>query len=317
MYFPYLYARQSELLALGSMVSDHRSLNSLIPIVEPVLSSNAQLIRLLNRYGDADLALGIVLNPDKHELSTSAAYQSWLNDVLPVVNKHQSIIPVFRCYQGITFQEIDKFVQYFSGRGIALAYSSPTLSDSEISALAARANVRFHIILDRKIGQHAASLLPRQKIVDLVDNFNKLSRNADYRGPEFFTDQHYAHAQDGLGGFGDYCSIGSDLSVSGGPAAAVAIHTVYKEEDGDIWVEHFVSNDTEREIGDAASKFVQAATKLVAAARSRPREFGRNFALDEFSKHVAASHFPNLAKSKELQIAHHICLVLDVVDGVL
>ncbi|EED65683.1 sce7725 family protein [Comamonas testosteroni] len=317
MYFPYFYARQSELLALASMIDDHRSLENLVPVIEPVLAATPRVNKLLRSYSESGNRLGIVLNPDKHELASPHAVKTWLNETIPIVDANPNLLPVLRCVPGVTHQYVDGFLKRFSQREVALAYSSPTLSDVEISDLAARSNVRFHIIQDRKIGQHSFDLLPRNKLVHINDNFNKLSRNADYRAPEFFTDQHRTFRTGGFAGFGDYCSVGRELSVSGGPAAAVAIHAVYKNPNGDIWVEHFVSDDTDRSVGDTAEKFLQAAAKLVAAAIARPREFGQNFALDEFRRHVSSRHFPNLAKNKELQIAHHICLTLDVVNHVL
>ncbi len=105
------------------------------------------------------------------------------------------------------------------------------------------------------------------------------------------------------------------MAIGGGPAAAVAIHAAFKHKSTDIWVEHFVSDDTDIAVGSTASKFLQAARKLVKAAKARPSEFGKNFALDEFEQYIKASHFPNLGKSKELQISHHICLMLDVLSG--
>ncbi|WP_425258146.1 hypothetical protein ACPOLB_21805 [Rubrivivax sp. RP6-9] len=60
---------------------------------------------------------------------------------------------------------------------------------------------------------------------------------------------------------------------------------------------------------------MQAAKKLTAAAKSRPKQFGKNFALDEFSLYASSNHFHGLPKNKELQMSHHICLMLDVLVG--
>jgi hypothetical protein len=315
MYFPYLYARQSELLALRAMVADARSPDRLVPILEPALSNTSGIKKSLELHGKAGRRVAVVWNPDKHELQTGAAVKAWRKDVLPVINAHNSILPAFRCTPGVTKAEVDAFVAGFPGRDVLVAYSSPSFSDAEVTALAGTASIKFHVVLNGKMSAHQQALLPKGKRVDLQDRFNKLARNADYGSPEFFTDRNNTYKKDGWAGYGDYCSIGSDLAIGGGPAAAVAIHAVYKHPSTDIWVEHFVSDDTDIAVGDTASKFVQAAKKLVKAAKSRPAEFGKNFALAEFEQHVKANHFPGLGKSKELQISHHLCLMLDVLSG--
>lgn len=315
MYFPYLYARQSELLALRAMLDDHRSLDRLVPVIEPAVANTAAVKKAIEEYGKKGRRLAVVLNPDKHELGHAAAGNAWRKDVVPVIRAHPSILPAYRCTPGVSKVQVDAFATQFPDRDLLLAYSSSSLSDVEVTALAGVANIRYHVVLNGKMSAHQQALLPNTKRVDLQDRFNKLGRNADYGSPEFFTDRSNTFVPDGWVGFGDYCGIGSDLVIGGGPAAAVAIHAVFKHPSGDVWIEHFVSDDTDIAVGDTAGKFLQAARKLVKAAKARSGEFGKNYALDEFEQHVKASHFPNLGKSKQLQISHHMCLMLDVLSS--
>ncbi|MCY1282686.1 hypothetical protein D9M68_500030 [compost metagenome] len=105
--------------------------------------------------------------------------------------------------------------------------------------------------------------------------------------------------------------------MGGGKPGAVAIHATYKNKNSDIWVEHFISDETDRDIGDASSKFREAVVKLVSSVNKRPREFGNNSALDAYRDHVANGTFPGLPKNKELQIYHHICLMLGAIERTL
>lgn len=116
-------------------------------------------------------------------------------------------------------------------------------------------------------------------------------------------------------GFGDYAAIGSAFTPGGAQPAAVAIHAIYKHKSGDVWIEHFVSDDTDKDVGSTEDKFLQAARKLVKATKVRPKEFGANFALDEYAALVGAHHFPGLGTNKVLQVEHHICLMLDLLSG--
>lgn len=99
-------------------------------------------------------------------------------------------------------------------------------------------------------------------------------------------------------------------------AAAVAIHAIFKDAKlGDIWIEHFVSDDTDIDVGSAASKYLEAVAKIAKAGRSRKAEFGVNRALKEYGEDHRNQYFPGLGKSKERQIYHHIAAMHDVLTG--
>lgn len=317
MYFPFLYAKRSELLALNSMLKDHRPLGNLVPVLEPVNSNPTDLVRCLKAYGSAARPIVTIINADKHELGDKESRNLWRKKLLPTFETYPSLIPAYRCHSKTTQTNVNTFFKLFPNRNVAVIYASSGLNDAETQALVSEKRVSFHIVVNGKMTSSQQKLLPRQKFVDIRDDFNKLARNADYGGPEWFTDRHKTYASRGMG-FGDYATIGSLFQVGGTTPHAVAIHASYKNgANHDIWVEHFVSDDKQKEIGDVASKFVQAAGKLVSASRGRPGEFGTNFALDQYSRQVAASSHPGLGKNKEQQIAHHICLMLDVLSGAL
>lgn len=316
MYFPYLYGRRSELLALRAMLADHRSLDSLLPVIEPVVSKPSDLVKCIEAFGKKDERLAVLLNPDKHELAGGGNHV-WRKAVVAAIKAVDSVLPALRCSPGTTKAQVDAFIAEFPDHEVVLAYSSPALTDAEMTALAGRADVKYHLVLNGKLSALKQGLLPIGKRVLVEDRFNKLARNADYGVPEFFTDRHSTYKKDKWAGFGDYTCLGSEFVPGGGAPSAVAVHACYKHNATEVWVGHYVSDDIEKDVGTTASKFVQAAKKLVRAANARPNQFGANFALDEFELHVNANHFPGLGKSKQLQISHHLCVTLDVVDGVI
>nr|WP_278249012.1 sce7725 family protein [Paenalcaligenes suwonensis] len=146
------------------------------------------------------------------------------------------------------------------------------------------------------------------------DDFQRKARNADYEGIEFFTDRHLSFLSEGVG-FGDYTVLGATFEGGGGPAAAVAIHGTFKGQGGAVWVEHFVSDDTERNVGTVGGKYLQAAGKLVLRARHAPEMFGNDKALQSFAADVVALHYPGLGKSKERQIYHHVALMYQLLTN--
>lgn len=307
MYFPYLYARQSEMLALRSLRDNYPLRDVVIPILEPVNRAHAPLHRLLNAFGEANDNLIVVTNPYQHEFH-GRGLDGWIEPIGEAIDAHGSLIPGLLCTQATTVEQIRDFLVQYQRRDVALLYMNTRLTEANAQRLADRANIRFHISLQERMSAAHRALLPRAKVVDIRDDFQRKARNSDYEGIEFFTDRHLDFREVAVG-FGDYTVLGATFEAGGGPAAAVAIHGTFKEQGGDVWVEHFVSDDIELNVGTVGEKFLQAAGKLVARAQEFPRKFGNDEALQDYAADVAAEHFPGLGKSKERQIYHHLALM--------
>jgi hypothetical protein len=314
MYFPYVFGRQSELLAIRSLCEICNQTGLVVPLIEPVNANPDDLIRCLDKAGKASLRLVVIMNPHQGEFSIGGI-TAWAKAVDPVMSKYATLMPALSCGPATDLNKINQFRKRYAGSQIALVYTSPDLSDAEFSELAKHSDVSFHIVIHGKMSAAHKALLPKKKLVDIRDYFNKKARNADYGGRELFTDSHKTFKSNGAG-FGDYTIVGAVFDPGGGKPGAVAIHAIYKNsKNGDIWIDHFVSDDVDRDIGDAAGKYLQAAKKLVASLKARKAEFGTNAALAAHIADVQASHFPGLPKSKERQIHHHIALVHDILTG--
>lgn len=316
MYSPYLYARASELLALRNLLKNDVDLSALLPILEPVVANVSSLLRCMDEFGKAERPLIIVVNPLQNEFHDNVgAQQQFRADLDGVFARYPSLIPGYLVGPHSTKAKIENFCDKYAGRALALLYSSTPLDDAEFKSVISNARVAYHAVLNERIAAAQVAMLPKEKLIDVRDEFNKLPRNADYDGAEFFTDRH-KNIGKSFAVIGDYTITGRVLEVGGGKPGAIAIHATYKnQKTADVWVEHFVSDDRDRDIGDAASKFLQAARKLVGQAKKRPREFGSDAALDMYAEHVENGTFSGLPKNKEYQLYHHICLMLSVVTG--
>jgi hypothetical protein len=314
MYFPYLYGRQSELRALQAANLKYCKTGKVIPVIEPVVQKPNDLIRCVEQLGQAGTAVIVTLNPNQGDFKAGAS-ASWLQALDGAIAKHLSVIPALKCGPQTSIKFIEGFLAKYAGRNVALMYSNPSLTDAEIAKLTGISNVVAHICLQGKMTGVQRTLLPIAKAVDIVDSFNKQPRNADYSGIEPFTDRHKNYSTTGVG-FGDYTVTGNLFLEGGGKVAAVALHATYKHPvNKDIWVEHFVSDDVDINTGSAASKYLEAATKLAAAAALRKNEFGVNDALIDYATDLQIGHYPGLGKSKQRQIYHHIAVVHDILHG--
>lgn len=314
MYVPYMYGRQYELLAIRMMLADtERDLGMLMPLVEPVMSQVSGLRRCVEECGEAEQSMGLIVNPHRHQLQTAQARAAWQHEAWRMIDDALHVVPFFRCDQTTGRREIEAFIRRFHGRSAGIAYFGIGLRDADVRWISAHPSVSFHVVDTDHVAEAVWQQMS-ERLIALKDCFRRLARNADYDGVELFTDRHRTFRGRALG-IGDYLCLGREFIDGGSTPGAVAIHAAYKHSrGGDLWVEHFVSDDRTRGEGDTAGKFVQAARKLAAAVRRRPAEFGTNPALREYARLVRAEEFPGLPTNKKLQMVHHMCLMLDVMQ---
>lgn len=295
------------------MLTARRDLELLLPIIEPVNRDISDLSRCLAFCEEASQPVAVITNPNLHQLTQMPA--GWQAGVNALLMASPAALPALKCGPNTTAANVSAFFRSMAGRDVAIVHAGSALSQADFNALVGERTVRFHIVLANTIPAAQYSAIPRSKRVVINDPFIRQARNADYDGTEFFSDAYKNFARTGVG-FGDFMCIGAGFQPGGGAPAAVVIHAVFKaRESGDIWIQHFLSDDVERDQGDTAGKFLQASAKLVQAVRRRPREFGDNPALAAYRVHVQNGHFPQLGKNKELQMVHHMCLMLDVLSG--
>jgi hypothetical protein len=307
MYFPYLYGRRFELLALRSASTEFPLAGTIAPVIEPVRENPADLKRCLQALGATHVRAVVISNPsqgDFRDHSPAALLRALAEDF----TEHRSLLPGLLCDQRVRAHDMAAFLGRHPDRDVALLYSGSQLTVEELRRVTAEHRVRFHINVRDHMPANLRAILPRGKAVDIRDRFNLRPRNADYVGIEYFTDAHLIFRENAVG-FGDYSVIGSAFHVGGGPAHAVAIHAVFRQaETGQVWVEHFVSDDVDPDVGSVEEKFHQAAAKLVRAIHRRRAEFGLNSALDAYAANVGANHFPGLGENKRREIHHHLAI---------
>jgi hypothetical protein len=297
MYFPYVYGRRSELLAVRNVSPKYLVSGKVIPVIEPVVVKPADLIKCIEEVGQRQQRAIVIMNPSQGEFKGKAA-SPWATSIDAAAAKFQTIIPGFLCRPGTTPSDISTFFAKYPHREVALLYLNSGLPDATVGSLAAVPNVSYHIVLQGKMPATQLSMLPPSKTIHIADHFNKQLR-------------HKSFSTHGIG-FGDYTITGSEVQLGGGQPGAVAVHITYKSAaDGNIWVQHFVSNDTEIGVGTTDAKFLQAISKFVTDYHLRKSEFGANPAINAYLTNHSNSHFPGLGKNKELQIHHHIARIHD------
>lgn len=305
MYFPILRGRQNELIAIRELVEEGR-LGSIIPIIEPVKASST-LLKSLTSFMENGQECYVVMNPSvgvfDRELQLTPTFESGYWDLM-----REGVTYLRPCFyvsddlreslQDVQRQKIDTV-------GAGIIYNR---SKDDIFRQVTRDN-SFGICLVNDSARRQVRTLDR---VLLSDSFNARTRNADYRdeSDEFFSEDHLYYSVDGYMGFSDYSVVGSAYSEGGFRPRAVALHVVYEQGDGSLYIHHAVSNDSQFE--DIAALYHSALENLFSWVDGRRETISNTLGLQRLRDSLNSGTFPGLGMAKRWTIMHHLELVSDL-----
>lgn len=301
MYFPYLYGLASELLALRDLVGSEYA-GPVLPIIEPVKSDTANLRRALEAIDGSSLQAVVVTNPSLGELRTAAAQRAWSLEAAPIVRRTHAI-PAIEVDASTSASQVRSFVDSFPTGDLAVSARAGGAALAAIVAgeMAGRATriVCHHDVDDADFSAEFGV----SNVIRLNDSFNRQPRNADYEGAEWFSSANRSFGPAGRPGFGDYTVMSPlPMDTRGGPAGAVVVHATYIDGSGDLWVEHYVSDTTDRDEGTAAEKLLEALAKL----RPDRSKYLDSPGMSSFDSIRDLSSRTSLSMNKRLQISHHL-----------
>ena len=309
MYYPFLRGRQNELLALQELLDKNILSSNVVPIIEPVKLSPT-LIKTIEKFKENNRSLIIIRNPIVGSLYSDAKQKK--NE--RYVAKLQELL---RETEGVIKRGL-----YFNDRGIKITgdYKQNTIDFENVFVICENPDniKKFNAVFE---GLGSPVLVPdgrsfrridRNKIL-IEDNFKKKLRNSEYlkEDDEFFTDTHLYYGTEGYVGFSDYSIIGKEYSESGFAPYAVAIHIVYYNNENELRIHHFVSDDNE-DYSDPAGKFYQALSKLHQWNREHKMD---TLAIQQFERIYETEGYPGLGVIKRLSIMHHLELISRFMDG--
>lgn len=318
MYVPYFYGSQFELLAIRALAPKIATASGagklVVPLIEPV-RLNQSLSTSLPLIGQSAIPFFLVVNPQSGEVVGdikgvhNATFGAFSQDLA-------NSIPTYIVTEGTTATDINTFATAYPSHSVAFVVAEWVRNASAVgAAINAVPNLRDVLY----VGQ-GALLTNRQHFtpttgVLIEDGFKKKGKNAEYGTSSHFSDLHNRYKVAGYTGFGDYTTVGEGFSGSGGPAAAVAIHVTEKDvASGTLNTLHFVSTAKTGAGVNVSGKFVDAVQQLRKyVSTPPPRKFPYSDAVTEFVDLANRAHFPNLGKSKELSMRHHLELMIDEV----
>ncbi|MEP7765024.1 sce7725 family protein [Sanguibacter sp. 25GB23B1] len=306
MYFPYLYGRGAELLALRDVSERLHDWNT-VPVVEPTKIDGAALVRCLAGLRTGGARCHLVVNPSHGEFKAGIP-AAWTTQMAGYIADQSVVIPTFQISAPSDGHGLSRFLADFAGREVGVVVRSADVGPANLAAALVGASAR--VFLHTSSNPHSfLSVSALVGAVPIENQFNVQARNADYNGSEWFTSSHRLFLDAKRSGFSDFTLLPNTFSDSGGPPGAVAVHLSYIAADGSVWVQHFVSDSVDVGDGDVGSKMAEVVAKIDSEINATPGKFVSSTGLAAFSRQHANSTPTGLATSKRQQIAHHLATV--------
>lgn len=302
MYFPYLRAKQNELLALRELLDAELLSEKIMPVIEPIKETST-FKSTLSLFKEKDRKIFTIINPsvgdylqynnhpifpDEFEFKYDALLMndSNINKYVATLNQSDEFITIFKDVDDLKNNKIID-------------------EENLIAQFALITNIRFK----RQLNNINDFIL-------LNDQFEKEERNVDYliNGDKFYSDDHLHYKDEGFVGYSDYSIIGEEYIDSGFAPRAVAIHIVYFDEQYNLRIKHFVS-DTNDDITNPAGKFSEALNKLVDWYKNDAKPINKTTSLNEFINLYEESRYPGLGYIKKISLKHHLELIGGYLDS--
>jgi len=304
MYYPFLRARQFELIALRELATEEATQGVIIPVLEPVKETHNNLTLAHKVFQDKNQTAYLIVNPTIGELAgDSSFYLEYLNEL-----ENSKFIPAFHYRNNSEF--INQSIESFGlSNCMIICQNDVNPDDSEFKQLVAKAEVSSINVNDpnRNRTLHRFIKGLNKNYIRLDDLFEKQTRNSDYLEIQEhrFSEEHIYYIEDGFNGFSDYTVLPSEYIDGGSTPRAVVIHLTYLNGENQIWIRHFTS-ETNDSISNVQGKFAEAAAKAVAYCRQRDLN---NSAITELVSYYDNEHYPGLGTVKKISIKNHLLVI--------
>jgi len=308
MYYPFLRARQFELIALRELALQGSIQGHVFPVLEPVKESLSNLNLANKILYDFSQGAYLILNPLVGEKSGNSRYFS---NYLASLGQTSGFLPAFQYTNNADF--ITTLIRENSYKGCMLVCYSNFIDDANLRDICADEAITHIMVLEpqknRSLDRYLKGL--NKTYIRLDDVFEKQEKNADFLAilAHKFSEEHLYFKEDGYQGFADFTVLSSEYTEGGSTPRAVAIHLTYinKDEENQIWIRHFTSSSNDS-IANVQGKFAEAAAKAVQFCDSYPLQ---NAATKELKEFYEDGKYPGLGTVKKISIKNHLLIVTD------
>lgn len=304
MYFPYLRARQFELISLRELVKEDK-LQNITPVLEPVKESFNNLNLAHKIFQEKSFDAYLIVNPFKGEkFGDTEFYLTYLSTL-----ENKKFLPAFHYSDNADY--IISNIQKYNLEDCLIVCFDNFSDEESLRNLCASEKVSKVMLLEpHKYRSLDRSIKALGKFyIRLDDVFEKQQKNADFLNIQAhkFSEEHLYYDQDGYQAFGDFTTLPSEFVEGGSTPRAVVIHLTYlnSELENQIWIRHFTSTDIDS-IANVQGKFAQAAQKAVEFCKNLPLI---NSATIELKSYLEEGRYPGLGTVKKISIKNHLLVI--------
>ena len=309
MYFPYLRARQFELIALRELVAENK-LEKITPVLEPVkLSFNS--LNLANKiFHEHNFNPYLIVNHFRGEMIGDTGF--FLQYISKLENNN--FLPAFHYSDNSEY--ISSKISEYDLKDCLLICLDNFSDEAALKELCGNKSISKIMLLEphkyRSLDRYIKTL--NKFYIRLDDVFEKQQKNADFLTIQAhkFTEEHLYYSDDGYSAFADFTVLPSEFSEGGSTPRAVVIHLTYLNSaaEKEIWIRHFTSDDIDS-IANVQGKFAQAARKVIAFCDGFHLN---NFAIDELRAYLTEGRYPGLGTVKKISIKNHLLIISEFLN---
>ncbi|MFN4313457.1 MAG: sce7725 family protein [Chitinophagaceae bacterium] len=305
MYFPYLRARQFELITLRELAAEGILQGKVVPVLEPIKESFNNLNLAHRIFQESDFSAYLIMNPFEGEIPGDT--DIFLTYVAGLENS--KFLPAFHYSDNAEYISNSIIQNNFTN---CLIISLDNFSNEDgFKELCQMPQVSHVMLFDpnkyRSLDRFIKTL--GKFYIRLDDVFEKQQKNADFLNiaAHKFSEEHLFYEEDKYQGFGDFTVLPKEFVDGGSTPRAVVIHLTYINPDADdqIWIRHFTS-ETNDSIANVQGKFAEAAGKAIAFCDDLPLD---NSAIAELREYYEYGKYPGLGTVKKISIKNHLFIV--------
>lgn len=305
MYYPFLRARQFELISLRELAFENIIQGYITPVLEPVKEAFNNLNLAHKIFEEKGLRPFLIVNPLVGELPGDT--NIFLDYLGTIVNCHFQ--PAFH-YKNNRVYIVNAIENKHLDNCLLIAYENFN-DDDNLRALCSHKSITHIMVFQphmyRGLDRFIKTL--NKNYIRLDDVFEKQLKNADFLDipAHKFTEENLYYLEDGFKGFSDFTVLPSEYIDGGSTPRAVVIHLTYinQAKENQIWIRHFTS-DTNDSIANVQGKFAEAASKASSFCQT---EGLTNSAIAELTTYFNEGKYPGLGTVKKISIKNHLIIV--------
>lgn len=305
MYYPYLRARQFELISIRELVLSNVLQGKVIPVLEPIKEEVNNLNLAHGVFMEKGFSPYLIVNPQSGKRKGDSNY---FLDYLKGLSQC-NFVHAFIYTDNKEF--IESAIDNYGIENCMIIGLDSFANEEEFKKVCQLSQVSSIMLLDpgkyRGIDRFIKSLA--KIYIRLDDLFEKQSKNADFLEipAHKFSEEHLYYKSENYQGFSDFTTLPSEFIDGGSTPRAVVIHLTYlnSSEDNQIWIRHFTSESNDS-IANVQGKFAQAAQKAISFCEANDLD---NSAIEELKKYIREKKYPGLGTVKKISIKNHLIVV--------